>query len=230
MVTIEAILRADELDDIKRDGMKSNFALLESQKGYDNHQTWQRPRIIHSHMRYHMLPKGIQEKKAKVVHILRNPRDVAVSCYNMAQINEAFGYYTGSWETFFEAFISGKVAFGTWFDYVTDWLKHKDEPNILFITYEDFIEDHYGMIKQLAKFLGKSLDDETTKQIAELVKFKNIKTIPKMTERPKGSKGEFFRKGVVGDWVNYFTPEQEARMEEIYQNFKIKTGMELTFK
>ena len=41
------------------------------------------PRILNTHHPPHLLPKDIKEnKKAKIVYIYRNPKDVAVSAYH----------------------------------------------------------------------------------------------------------------------------------------------------
>ena len=41
------------------------------------------PRILNTHYPAHLLPKDIKEgKKAKIVYINRNPKDVAISAYH----------------------------------------------------------------------------------------------------------------------------------------------------
>lgn len=39
------------------------------------------PRILNSHYPPRLFPDGIKEKKTKIVHLYRNPKDVAVSAY-----------------------------------------------------------------------------------------------------------------------------------------------------
>ena len=37
------------------------------------------PRVLNTHLTHNLLPAGIKEKKCKIIHILRNPKDVATS-------------------------------------------------------------------------------------------------------------------------------------------------------
>ena len=231
MTTVEAILRVESLDDMVKNGVTSNRFPLEHILGFEPLLTWKRPRIIHTHLRYQELPKDIQEQKAKIIHIMRNPFDVAVSYYHFAKISKSLGYYAGSWETFFDAFMDGQVAWGTWYDHMIDWLKYKDIPNILFIKYEDFLKEPRKMIGCLADFLGRPLKDDDLSKIEEIVSFKSMKSNPKFNfEKKHFLKDGFLRKGTVGDWKNYFTPDQEKRMKRMYQKFTEVTGVECDFE
>ena len=40
------------------------------------------PRLLNSHLVTSCLPKQIVSKKIKIIHVLRNPKDVAVSAYH----------------------------------------------------------------------------------------------------------------------------------------------------
>ena len=59
---------------------------LEVEQGYEDSLNSEQPRLTYSHLRYSQLPRGLCEGKAKVIHISRNPLDVAVSLYHFAQI------------------------------------------------------------------------------------------------------------------------------------------------
>ena len=55
-------------------------------EGYDDFLNGKGPRLTYSHLRYNQLPRGVCEGKTKVIHISRNPLDVAVSLYRFSQI------------------------------------------------------------------------------------------------------------------------------------------------
>ena len=86
------------------------------------------------------------------------------------------------------------------------------------------------MIKQIAMFLGRELNEETVDRIAAITSFKSMKSNANLTMKHELVKGDFMRKGVVGDWENYFSPEQVKEMDEMYQKFRSETGEEFTFK
>ena len=57
-----------------------------------------------------------------------------------------------------------------------------------------------------------------------------MKSNPKLDVRRETIKGDFLRKGTVGDWSNYFTERQIQVMEKMCTKFKDETEMELVFK
>ena len=65
------------------------------------------PRIIKSHFPEQHLPPDIWNKKAKIVYVARNPKDVAVSYFYWHNTVTSLKTYS-SWETYFEDFMSGK--------------------------------------------------------------------------------------------------------------------------
>ncbi|MEE6526411.1 hypothetical protein FKM82_027060 [Ascaphus truei] len=84
----------------------------------------------------------------------------------------------GSWESFVSAFLSGDVAWGSWFDHVIDWWKAKDRHQILYVFYEDMIEDLKREIRKVMKFLGKDLSEEVLEKIHRHTTFQAMKENP----------------------------------------------------
>ncbi|XP_013409655.1 sulfotransferase 1A2 [Lingula anatina] len=82
------------------------------------------PRIMGTHLRASLLPHGVtKERKGKVIFLIRNPKDIAVSMYHFHRMNRNLGLYEGTWAQFFQWFLNGEVVFGSWFDYVLDWIQ-----------------------------------------------------------------------------------------------------------
>ncbi len=94
--------------------------------------------------------------------------------------------------------------FPLWAKHVQGWIDH---PNVLAIRYEDLHETFEETLGQIGAFLKIdpvcSLSDVREEMVTQ---FK-----PVFEDRKDSSKGNnrFFRKGVVGDWVNYFR-EQDS--------------------
>ena len=73
--------------------------------------TLKSPRILNTHVPFRWLPKKHIENGGKIVHVMRNPKDVYVSLYHY--IKKAVALEWGSnmekltWDQFFDIFIVG---------------------------------------------------------------------------------------------------------------------------
>ena len=67
----------------------------------------------------------------------------------------------------------------------------------------------------IANFLDKPLSDDLISRIAEQCTFSGMKKNTASYQIKKAGEGEIslLRKGVVGDWKNYFTPELNEKFE-----------------
>ena len=90
----------------------------------------------------------------QIIHITRNPKDVVVSYYHFAQINPKIKP-TETFDEYVDYNLHGNCVYGDWFSYMKKWLTHKDDPNILFVQYEQFLADPCAIIGKVAEFLGK---------------------------------------------------------------------------
>ena len=84
----------------------------------------------------------------------------------------------------------------------------------------------------IANFLNKPLSDDLISRIAEQCSFsgmtKNAASFCTFADKDGGS--SLLRKGVVGDWKNYFTPELNERFEnEVLAKLK-GSGLEFDFE
>ncbi|KAG0418452.1 hypothetical protein HPB47_004800 [Ixodes persulcatus] len=200
---------------------------------------------IKTHMLY---DEDRVSKRAKYIYVARNPYDCCVSFYNHYKLFPLYQFEDGTFEQFFEQFMRGEVEFGDYFDHLLSWYPHRDEPNVLFMTYEDLKQDTRFWVQKLADFLGsrygdnlrqdpdameRILDATSVANVRELFRRerdhqRQVTTKTPIDEMPrwavlfqeaagdllkKPHAGEFVRKGMVGDWKNYFKPEQIERMK-----------------
>ena len=194
------------------------------------------PRFFTSHTPYHMMPGGQPNTTpAKYIYSARNPKDVAVSFFHHARAWSILGPYHGPWDHFFRMFMDGKMDSGLWFDHVLEWWKHKDDPNVLFLKFEDMKRDLPGAVKQIAEFIGYEVSPEVISSITEQSTFESMKAndacnfswVPPHVRSKTASK--HLRKGVIGDWRNHFTVEQSAELEAVYAEKMKGSGLNFDF-
>ncbi|CAO2608061.1 Sulfotransferase 1C2 [Lemmus lemmus] len=190
------------------------------------------PRILKTHLSTQLLPPSFWTSNCKFLYVARNAKDCMVSYYHFYRMNQVLPD-PGTWDEYFETFISGKVNWGSWFDHVRGWWEIRDRYQILFLFYEDMKRDPKREIQKVMRFMGKNLDDEVLDKIVQETSFERMKENP-MTNRstvPKylldQSISPFMRKGTVGDWKNHFTVAQNEKFDEIYRQ-KMK-GMSIDF-
>nr|XP_058947554.1 uncharacterized protein LOC131775458 [Pocillopora verrucosa] len=191
------------------------------------------PRLIKSHLPYSIIPKGSSDgTKCKYIYIARNPKDVAVSYFHFTVSLKSSGNgYNGPWEFFSKLFIDGNVGWNKWNDHVPGWWKHKDDPNVLFLKYEDLKKDLPSQVRLTANFLNKPLSENIINRIAEQCSFNGMtKDLSRYMVHVNESQTSILRKGVVGDWKNYFTPELNERFEKEVLSKIEGTGLEFDFE
>ncbi|KAK7802638.1 hypothetical protein U0070_020089, partial [Myodes glareolus] len=111
---------------------------VETKTGYPQLINQKGPRLMISHLPIHLFPKSFFSSKAKVIYVIRNPRDVLVSGYFFFA-NKNIIKNPASLATYFDWFLKGHVIYGSWFEHTSAWLSMRARNNFLLISYEDMI-------------------------------------------------------------------------------------------
>ncbi|XP_078051833.1 sulfotransferase 2, partial [Augochlora pura] len=194
-----------------------------------NVENMPRPRYIKSHLPYDLLPRQINEKKPKIIYVSRNPKDTCVSFYHYCR---TFHNATGSFEDFAELFLNGNQPMGSYWDHVLKFWSMRNNGNLLFLTYEEMKKNQAEAIRRTVEFLGKSVTDEQIKGLCEHLEFSkmsanpaiNLENILPPKEVPEDNK--FLRKGKVGDWRNYMSPELSERFDRWTEKHLSGSGLD----
>ncbi|XP_034426253.1 sulfotransferase 1C2 [Hippoglossus hippoglossus] len=180
------------------------------------------PRIIKTHLPFHLVPPGFWENKCKTIYVARNAKDNVVSYFHFDKMNMTQPE-PGPWDGYVHKFMRGELSWGSWYDHVKGYWAEREKRNILYLFFEDIKENPRREIERIMRYLDLSVSDEVISQIVELTSFKSMKENP-MTNYScipasvfDNSISSFMRKGEVGDWKNHFTPEQSKMFEEDYE-------------
>ena len=95
-------------------------------------------------------------------------------------------------------------------------------------------ENLRAAVETIAKFIGQDLTPSEVSSVVEQTTFEAMKANPAASKNwlePlfHDRSATFLRKGVVGDWRNYFTEEQSARMDEEVEKTLDGTGLEFVY-
>ncbi|XP_005219519.1 sulfotransferase 2A1-like isoform X2 [Bos indicus] len=194
---------------------------VETKHGYELLKEKEGPRLISSHLPIQLFPKSFFKSKAKMIYLIRNPRDVLVSGYFFWR-SAKFVKRPQSLEQYFEWFVEGNVVFGSWFDHARGWMSMRDKENFLILSYEEMKWDMRSTVEKICQFLGKKLEPEELNSVLKNSSFQAMKENSMSNySLLKGQyfeeNGQLLRKGVTGDWRNYFTVAQAETFDKLFQ-------------
>ncbi|KAM0935075.1 putative Sulfotransferase domain, P-loop containing nucleoside triphosphate hydrolase [Dioscorea sansibarensis] len=140
----------------------------------------------------------------------------------------------------FDAFLKGVHLAGPLWDHVLGfWNASLVNPdNVLFMKYEELKSDTSVNLRKLAQFMGCPFTEEeerdgTLEDIMDMCSFESLRNLEVNKNGIadisfKFGNEAYFRKGEVGDWVNFLTPEMAERLDQAMEQ-KLK-GSGLSFR
>ncbi|KAM7508291.1 hypothetical protein LguiA_018744 [Lonicera macranthoides] len=195
------------------------------------------PRLFATHLPFGSLPESVSG--SRIVYICRNPLDTFVSIWHYVIKLRPENLGPLSFEEAFDMYCRGVTGFGPYWDHMLGyWEESKSRPNnVMFLKYEDMKGNICFHLKKLGIFLGCPFSIEEEKagvieEIAKLCSFDNLKELD-VNKNGKAAIADFenkhlFRKGEVGDWVNYLSPWMAERLSNVMEEKLGGSG--LTFK
>lgn len=177
-------------------------------------------RIFKTHLRYVGMPRG-----GKMIYVARDGRDVANSFYHHMRYAKNF---QGSFDAFFNMFLAGRVPYLSWFSHMAQWSKQRNNPNVLFLQYEDMVADPEKAIRQIAAFCDIPIDEAQMPRILERCSFAYMKSHDdKLDLRTLGlihyklhwintDAPGLIREGKTGKGKEALTPQQQARYAAVF--------------
>jgi hypothetical protein len=189
-----------------------------------------RPRIVKSH-------ECFDPRYPRVIYIVRDPRDVALSQYHYhRKLEKIADDY--SITTFVTRFLAGETCpHGSWGQNVATWLiTRKDgDPRFLLLRYEDMVADTPRELEKIAAFLNITASPERIAQTVERSSADRMRKLEQAQsddcELTKGSRKDlsFVRLAKSGGWRSGLPEAEVARLEDAWGHLMAHLRYELLF-
>ncbi|ESW05680.1 hypothetical protein PHAVU_011G200600 [Phaseolus vulgaris] len=185
------------------------------------------PRVLGTHLPFSSLAESITKSSCKIIYICRNPFDTFVSLWEFVTKMKSVSSLEFTLEEAFENYCNGITVFGPWWRHMLGyWNESKTRPNkVLFLKYEDLKEDTVFHVKRIVEFLDSPIiqGGESSTVIENIVNLCRFEKMKDLEVNKSGyidnivEKKHFFRKGEIGDWINYFSPSMIEKLSKIVE-------------
>jgi hypothetical protein len=217
------------------------YGLPERLLGFDNYHARDArvPRIFFTHDNYITDWTGHRDSKQdfydrKVVLLVRNPQDTAVSQYfqwkfRMRPGKKRINEYPepGSDLSIFDFVMRPQSGLPKIIDFMNLWAQEMPRVReFLLVRYEDMRADPEGQLRRIARFAGAPEDEAALRGAVEYASVENMRRLEqrrvfwlsggRMTARDRDNPDSYkVRRAKVGGFRDYFDDEQIARIEAL---------------
>lgn len=151
-----------------------------------------------------------------VIILIRDPRDMCVSAAHYTPDSKKLSQE--EFEYRFKRLLSQGSPNP---DFHESYIESKDKIPHFLLKYEDMIHDDYGSIVKLLNSYSSQFEEEKLKYVLNKNSFKNLSN---GREAGEGDNTAFYRKGIIGDWKNYFTDEMLKKYVDRHKNLLEEWG------
>ena len=191
------------------------------------------PRILKSH-------ESFDPRYPRVIHIVRDPRDVAVSLYfydlKVRKFPDRFPM-----DEFVTRFIAANTVpyadrWGSWEDHTLSWLRlRKGRSNYHLIRYEDLLSDPAAELLKVAPLLGIEPTPERIERAIHLSSANQMRSLEQkqwkewVTTKDSRQDIPFVREAKSGGWRKVLSEASVKSIEEAWGATMQEIGYELAF-
>ncbi|CAC5422225.1 unnamed protein product [Mytilus coruscus] len=214
-----------DLEKAKTVSIDDRFPYLEHPTpGHDAIATVPSPRLIKTHLPLKLLPEEI--RKSKVIYVARNPKDTVVSYYHFCKQLKIFNK---SFNSFVKAFVSNRVGYAPWWQHVLEFWKIREDPNVLFMMYEDMYEDMEGSIRKISKFLDKELTNNDLHTLLSHCSPENMRNNKQVSYKrhlgEEDNEQSDIMKDGIGEWRKHFDDEPNYQINKLVAHKLANSGL-----
>lgn len=146
---------------------------------------------------------------ARSIVVARDPKAVVVSAYHFV-LGVLGNVCAGeiSPEAWLDRFCSRQFIGGSWAEHAASWWPHRDDPDVLWVTFREMKADLAGAQRRVEAFLEVQLDEQTRAEVLRMASFQHMKAhtdafgsvgpilrgrAPDMVRAGRVSSGELYR-------------------------------------
>jgi hypothetical protein len=188
-----------------------------------------RPRVIKSHQYF-------DPRYRRVIYIVRDPRDVALSYYDFERkyrhIDDAYPL-----QNYVSDFVRGRLTsadWGTWEENVGSWIStRRGREGFLLLRYEDMLENTMLETAKIAAFFGITKENERVRGAVERSSAQRMRGLEKaqgqdwVSTKNKRSDIPFVRTAASGQWKSKLSADSIAEIESAWGPLMVALGYEL---
>ncbi|MGA7220240.1 MAG: sulfotransferase domain-containing protein [Candidatus Sulfotelmatobacter sp.] len=188
-----------------------------------------RPRIVKSH-------EYFDARYPKVIYIVRDPRDVALSYYDFSRKYRHFED-SCSLEQYVKIFTRSMPwsTWGTWGEHVGSWIFSRGRnPNFLLVRYEDLKRDTAASLDNIANFMGITASQEKLSEAVAASSADRMRELERSQSHEwvatKGKRDDipFVRGAKAGSWKSALPKPSVVEIESAWGDLMLALGYELS--
>jgi hypothetical protein len=184
-----------------------------------------RPRLIKTH-------EYFEPRYRKVIYLVRDPRDVALSLYNFRRKYRSLDDSYPIEQYVAQRFVRGDLDV-SWGEHVGSWFGTRmNQPGFLLVRYEDLLQDTARELCRVAGFLGVAAGTEGLSQAIERSSANRLRALEKVeheawvTTKGKRADVPFIAEAVAGSWKQRLPEASVALIESAWGPLMNSIGYE----
>lgn len=197
---------------------------------FPNHKLRSLPRVLKSH-------EWFDPRYPRVIHLVRDPRDVAVSCY-FYHLKTRVLPDGSPLDTFVDQFLKARVVdyadrLGSWREHSLSWsFMRSNTTGYLLVRYEDLLAQPVVELQRIAAHLGCELSPEVIERAIDASTGQKLRSLEqqqwKMWEPTKNSRADipFIREARCGTWRQHLSASSTLKIEQSWGDAMSTFGYE----